>query len=320
MKKIYLLVCTFYVVILSAQAPTNGLISYFPFSGTYSSTNNLHQFVKFDNSLADVPYVAGKYGQGVSFSQNGQCLKNLTSISNAIATTTPFSIAFWQKPNSSTDAFRTTFEGFQTLSFRNRSTYNELYVATSFTQSYQPQIDQLNAADFGVWKHYVITTSSASGERRLVLYVDGVLANSCPFPVLMKFTTLFTIGGGVDGLEAFLNSKRFSGVIDEFYIYSRELTVTEMGLIRNDSSLALNSKRFNDTNLSFNLYPNPASNSLNIEIANELKSIEIYSVLGHKVLSGKEKQLNISNLASGLYMVRVTAVDGSVATHKFVKE
>jgi hypothetical protein len=75
-----------------------------------------------------------------------------------------------------------------------------------------------------------------------------------------------------------------------------------------------------NTSLKFSMYPNPATNILNIDIASELKSVEIYSLIGQKLLSGSGKQINISNLSSGMYMVRVQDIDGGVATQKMVKE
>ncbi|WP_281337104.1 T9SS type A sorting domain-containing protein [Flavobacterium eburneipallidum] len=76
----------------------------------------------------------------------------------------------------------------------------------------------------------------------------------------------------------------------------------------------------NKQRLNFSMYPNPASSSLNIDMAAELKSLEIYSLLGQKMLSSTQKQINISNLASGIYMVRVVDQNGAIATQKLVKE
>jgi hypothetical protein len=73
-----------------------------------------------------------------------------------------------------------------------------------------------------------------------------------------------------------------------------------------------------NSNLKFNLYPNPASDILNIETENELKSVEIYSIQGQKVLSAGSKEINISNLTSGLYLVQVTDIDDIIATQKLI--
>lgn len=53
-----------------------------------------------------------------------------------------------------------------------------------------------------------------------------------------------------------------------------------------------------------NIYPNPATELLHIEGAEgELKTI--YSITGQKLLQSRENQINISNLRSGLYLIKI---------------
>ena len=75
-----------------------------------------------------------------------------------------------------------------------------------------------------------------------------------------------------------------------------------------------------DGNLKFNLYPNPATNLVNIELATELKSVEIYSLQGQKVLSSNKNQVDVSSLSKGMYMVRVEDVESGVSTQKLIVE
>jgi hypothetical protein len=49
------------------------------------------------------------------------------------------------------------------------------------------------------------------------------------------------------------------------------------------------------------------------------KSVEIYSLQGQKVLSSNQKQVYVSTLSKGIYMMRVEDEDGAVATQKLVK-
>lgn len=76
----------------------------------------------------------------------------------------------------------------------------------------------------------------------------------------------------------------------------------------------------NKQRLNFSMYPNPANNILNIDSENELKSVEIYSLLGQKVLLSTSKTVNVSGLSKGIYMVRVEDKNGAVATQKLVKQ
>ncbi|WP_136480879.1 T9SS type A sorting domain-containing protein [Cognatitamlana onchidii] len=57
---------------------------------------------------------------------------------------------------------------------------------------------------------------------------------------------------------------------------------------------------------SFKVFPNPVSTVLNIKSAGTINTIELYNLLGKKVLSSnKVNQLNVEGLKSGLYILRV---------------
>ncbi len=75
------------------------------------------------------------------------------------------------------------------------------------------------------------------------------------------------------------------------------------------------------------LYPNPAQEKLNVYIANydKQKVIEIFNINGQRVFTTKESENNstfdISKLTGGLYLVKVSATDGTlVSQEKFVKQ
>jgi phosphodiesterase/alkaline phosphatase D-like protein len=71
---------------------------------------------------------------------------------------------------------------------------------------------------------------------------------------------------------------------------------------------------------SFILSPNPASDYFTIEMENELKSVEIYSLQGQKVLASASKSINVSDLSSGIYLVRIEDQNHAVATQKLIIE
>lgn len=78
----------------------------------------------------------------------------------------------------------------------------------------------------------------------------------------------------------------------------------------------LSIKAVNMPNAAFSIYPNPAGSRLNIKdlMQNEVE-INIIDVLGNVLLSTKEKEIDISNLRSGVYFVRI-----GNSVQKFVKE
>lgn len=82
--------------------------------------------------------------------------------------------------------------------------------------------------------------------------------------------------------------------------------------------------------LEIKLYPNPCQNYMNIGyiLADESEvHIAIYNTLGRKVINQKEYQLagehraemDISHLANGTYICRVSQSNGEVASQRFVK-
>ncbi|WP_313807534.1 GEVED domain-containing protein [Flavobacterium sp.] len=74
---------------------------------------------------------------------------------------------------------------------------------------------------------------------------------------------------------------------------------------------------------SFRAYPNPVKDVLNLSYSTEISSIEVFNMLGQKVITKElnlsQGQVDMSNLTSGNYMVKVTA-DGQTKTIKVVKQ
>ncbi len=71
--------------------------------------------------------------------------------------------------------------------------------------------------------------------------------------------------------------------------------------------------------LTFGLYPNPATEVLNIQ-ATDVKNIEIANLLGQTILTTNVQKIDVANLTNGVYFVRVNFNNGTVSTQKFVKE
>ena len=74
----------------------------------------------------------------------------------------------------------------------------------------------------------------------------------------------------------------------------------------------------NQAKVEFVLYPNPVNDVLNIQTGLDIKTVEILNINGQQVLSSAQKQINVSNLPAGIYMVRIQDVDNNVATKKII--
>ncbi|MEM5564470.1 endonuclease [Psychroserpens sp. AS72] len=85
---------------------------------------------------------------------------------------------------------------------------------------------------------------------------------------------------------------------------------------------ALSVDEFQNQNI-VKMYPNPAKgNFVNIDSNNDLV-VEIYDLLGKKVkvqtINANQKQLHISGLSKGVYLVKLTSENGSI-TKKLIKQ
>ncbi|MEL6810012.1 MAG: T9SS type A sorting domain-containing protein [Bacteroidota bacterium] len=68
------------------------------------------------------------------------------------------------------------------------------------------------------------------------------------------------------------------------------------------------------------VYPNPVSEKLTIQVSDAVvPRVEVYSLMGEKLVSTSEMVLDLSNMANGIYFVTVTTDRGTLV-QKIVKE
>jgi hypothetical protein len=111
-------------------------------------------------------------------------------------------------------------------------------------------------------------------------------------------------------------------------LYDSNLEVQIFGGPNCDIPLKINTNSTSDFDLknSVVLYPNPAKNTININVASEvnLQSISIYNTLGQlvKTMSVNDKNsssaIDVSSLKTGTYLMEINATEGKVIK-KFVK-
>jgi hypothetical protein len=65
------------------------------------------------------------------------------------------------------------------------------------------------------------------------------------------------------------------------------------------------------------IYPNPANNLINMATTQDITEIKLFDVLGNNILSTKEKVIDVSNLAEGIYFIEVQTSEG-VLTKKII--
>lgn len=74
-----------------------------------------------------------------------------------------------------------------------------------------------------------------------------------------------------------------------------------------------------ENSLSASVYPNPATDVLNIKMNEEVASVVITTLDGKTVATETSNSVNISELNTGMYLYTITGVSGKVAKGNFVK-
>ncbi|WP_052172516.1 T9SS type A sorting domain-containing protein [Psychroserpens jangbogonensis] len=68
------------------------------------------------------------------------------------------------------------------------------------------------------------------------------------------------------------------------------------------------------------LYPNPTTSVLNIEIAQGFNQAIIYSMLGKEILRTQNKNIDVSSLSNGLFLIKIENESGNVLSKRFIKQ
>lgn len=73
--------------------------------------------------------------------------------------------------------------------------------------------------------------------------------------------------------------------------------------------------------LSISIYPNPVIDILNVTIGNYVfaKAI-VYNLQGQQILISQTEEINVQDLKTGMYIIKVTTETGEIATEQFIKK
>ncbi len=129
----------------------------------------------------------------------------------------------------------------------------------------------------------------------------------------------FTLMSGSPAIDTGDNSKILSGIITDLLGNQRIYNTTvDMGVYEFGAP-SLGVENYQDK-LNFILFPNPTRNTLHIQIDIALEKAEIYNLLGQKVLESTTKTIDVSNLKSGVYMIKIANKKGGFIAKHFVKQ
>lgn len=204
----------------------------------------------------------------------------------------------------------------------NNLPYNIAQDATTATNN-TGFIAECSGINDGVWYTFtVVTPGDVTIALTSVVGWDpkvAVFSGACG-----AFTCVNSVdNGGTGGSETLSLTALAAG---QYWIniayYSGSFDSSEGPFVLDVSGTAtLNVNSFDAS--SFKAYPNPVTNVLNISYSSEISSVEVFNMLGQKVmtkaLNVANAQVDMSNLNAGTYMVKVTA-DGLTKSIKVVKQ
>lgn len=159
----------------------------------------------------------------------------------------------------------------------------------------------------GVWRQIIFTHDGTNAK----IYMNGVLLST-------QTVTLETATPLNGNLSFVLGNEQTTTTVDDLKIYNYALSQVEVTSLYANNTLS--TTNFSNNNLQASLYPNPTNDILNVTIATEIKSVEVFNLQGQKVKSSNQKQIAVGDLASGVYLVKIQDANNAVTTQKIVKE
>ncbi|PCI07919.1 MAG: hypothetical protein COB73_07560 [Flavobacteriaceae bacterium] len=90
-------------------------------------------------------------------------------------------------------------------------------------------------------------------------------------------------------------------------------------IVFNSIALSVNDIDYRE-DTSLTLYPNPVNDVLNINSPLAIEKVEVFNLLGQRAMIATTSRINTSNLAKGMYLVKVTQEGDVVSTKRFIKQ
>ena len=276
-------------------------IAEYNFDNTY---NNIYGTNPFSQN-AGTTFIADRNGNANS-ALNINNTGSIATIFDLPYGNSPRSISVWAKTNVLNNQINYVFhygnESFGNgLAFRPTSI---LYFANGSANLETPDTNPIN-----IWVHYVCTYDGTTAK----IYKNGMLFSSG----VKAFNTVNNSNLFKIGLTEGVLTNYFNGAVDDLKIYNYVLSEADISSLYNNNTLS--SSDFTQNNLEVKLYPNPVSNNLTVITEQENKTIKIYNIQGQKVKTSNQKQINVSDLAKGMYLVKIQDNENSISTKKFIK-
>lgn len=202
---------------------------------------------------------------------------------------------------------------------RSNSYLNNVGALTPDNWIVSPMVDLTNASGTISLSWKVFATDPAWNKEKYSIYVstqNTVVALSASGAKFTEGTLPGTATTRTLDLSAFAGQKIHIGIrhydtTDQYSIAIDDVTVTAQTILAVSD---VNKK-------AVSIYPNPATEVLNLNVDSKINSADIYDLAGKLVKSASvaDNKVNVKDLQNGTYVLKVNTEAGSTS-HKFIKK
>lgn len=310
MKKVILLgSLSIYFSIATSQDLNLGLVGYYPFDGNANDNSTTAS-----NGVVNGPTLATGLGGETNGAYSFDGLNDYISLGTSNrGITDVITISFWAKTSSLADQYPiskytyTEDAGYFTV-------FNNGYAGTAGRDGSGSFVftDYSNTyiAD-NQWHHIISVVYENTWEIWIDCQLEKTITTGTSTPSINNSQDLIL---GKWGLE---NSNFYTGELDEVRIYNRVLTIQEMELLCNYDQFSTITENSKDE---FTIYPNPASQFININLDD--CSMNIMDEGGKIVFNcsielQSQITLDISSWERGVYFIQFITTEG-IETKKLI--
>jgi hypothetical protein len=128
----------------------------------------------------------------------------------------------------------------------------------------------------------------------------------------------YTLQSGSPAIDSGINSSIPSGIVSDFLGNSRIYNTTvDMGIYEFGATLGITQQQLLNA---FTVFPNPTQNYLYIKSATPINKIEVFTVLGQKVIETTKQSIETRHLSNGIYLLKVYTANGNMGVKRFIKK
>ena len=163
----------------------------------------------------------------------------------------------------------------------------------------------------GQWYHLV---TSYDGTK-VKIYMNGNLIKTQTLAINTSNSAnnLFKIGA----TPSTSSGGTLNAAIDDLQIFDVALTDAQVNSLYS-GTLATSDLSNIKNNIS--IYPNPTKDIVVVKSETPITKIELYDFSGKKIKESASKEMNISSLQRGNYLVKITDKEGNTQTKNLIKE